>query len=319
MDCGRGGTVPVALVTGAGGFLGSHICLALQRAGWQVLALTRAVQKSRYPGIVPIIGDILEPHSLNEAVRHHGCDAIIHFAAVIGGTGQSDDQLMGANAIGTSNLLKLYDKSRAEVFIYASSLPCIGFPEVLPVKESHPVKPLSVYHVSKYIGERLALDFARKSSRRVLALRITAPYGPGMANSVLAIFLKAALAKQALFLYGSGRRSQNFVWADDVAKAVRAALERGEGLCNCGGPESITMLDLAVLISRLTNAPPENIQFSGQPDPQEQYRWVVDSSLLSEQLGYAPGTALAEGCADLRNFLIAGKPWPGWWTEEFSC
>lgn len=298
------------LVTGAGGFLGKAICHALASSGKDVIALSRTVQQYAEPGIRPLQLDILNPRGLAGILARESCEAIFHFAAHLPTPSSTATMaaIMEVNVLGTAHMLDVFHQSGAEVFVYASSLPLIGKPTVLPVREDHPVVPETPYHVSKYAGELCALEYARRTKRRVVAFRISSPYGAGMKeNAVLPLFLSRAMRGESIELHGSGSRVQNFVHARDVAGACVAALNRGSGCYNLAGCESISMANLAALAMRVGGRGDGSIRFSGRPDPQEDYRWDIDISRLAGDLHFVPEVSLHEGCAELYDSMKKGR------------
>ncbi len=295
--------MPIALVTGGNGFIGRELCSVLHRTGWIVLALSRSPFTPIHGAITPLFGDITDKAFLSQMEVSYSFDAIFHLAAVQPGQ-CSDYKLLEINAAGTANLLEVYERSRASVFVYASSLPVIGKPVETPIKETHPAKPETLYHLSKYLGEIAALAYSRLAKRRVVALRITSPYGPGMPeNRVFHKFLNAALECESIFLMGSGTRMQNFVHVSDVARACVQALRHGDGCYNLGGPESISMLEFARLALACAGESMRDVGFSGTPDPQEGWDWRVDRTLASEHLHYTPEISLRQGCLSYLAYL----------------
>ena len=269
---------------------------------------------SRLAGIRPLVGDLLSAEPWR-ALSGEPLDAIFHFAAEIPREHHpSYQQLMTANAGATAALLDVYDRSQAQVFVYASSLPIIGFPRELPVTENHPALPLTPYHASKYAGEIAGLEFGRRTRRRVVAFRLTAPYGPGMPDSVLPRFLAAAAGGREISVYGSGSRVQNFVWADDVARASLAALRQGDGCFNLGGPSGVSMLELAELACDIAGGRRELIRLQAGPDPQEDYRFEVDTSKFAGEFTEVALTDIASGLQEFNRFLRSREICRGWWT-----
>lgn len=293
------------IVTGSSGFIGGAICRALSDAGNDVIGLSRSGKELNHPRVRTLKWDILHPHGLVDIARTENCSAIFHFAAALPQTTTgSVAALVEANVLTTAHMLDVFDQTDATVFVYASSLPLIGRPLCLPIREDHPVVPETVYHASKYAGELCALAYGRRAQRRVIAFRISSPYGQGMRpTTVLPLFLLRAMRGEAIELHGSGERVQNFVHISDIAGACVAALDRGSGCYNLAGTENISMKDLAAIALELSGKSKGTIRFSGNMDLQEGYRWEVDTTKLARDLGYVPRTSLREGCAALYQVL----------------
>ncbi|MDD1779010.1 MAG: GDP-mannose 4,6-dehydratase, partial [Candidatus Helarchaeota archaeon] len=136
-------------------------------------------------------------------------------------------------------------------------------------------------------------------------LRISAPYGPGQrAKTVVRIFLENALRNQSLLFHGSGSRTQDFIYIDDVAAAFWAALRAdANGIFNVACGEPISMKDLVVLIVSLIPGCASEIKPSGVEDPQENFRANYDISRAKEYLSWEPKVSLKEGIATYIKFL----------------
>jgi len=305
--------MPTALVTGAAGFIGSHVCLGLERLGWQVLAMTRRPLRSRFPQIQPVIGDITVSDTLND-LQKQNITAILHFAALVPGKNYyTYGEFMTANAVGTANLLDFFERSTAEVFVYASSISVIGKPQCHPIKEDHPLLPVTPYQVSKLAGEYCCQEFARRTKRKVVALRICSPYGPGMPDSVLSFFLRCAKEGRTLTVYGTGARVQNFLWVEDIIHVCTANYTCNNGCYNLAGPTSVSMLELAKLACELNNREISLIKTNCKEDPEEDCRWFVDNTLLRSEVGVCPSTDIRSGYEQYLSFLSEHGHYRGWW------
>jgi nucleoside-diphosphate-sugar epimerase len=224
---------------------------------------------------------------------------------------------MEVNAAGTAAMLDCYEGSAANLFVYASSFYLIGHPLSTPVREDHPVAPTNPYHASKYAGEVACLEYSRRTGRPVVAFRITAPYGPGMAPSVLDLFLRRAMKGERLSLYGSGSRRQNFIYVDDIFQAcleVAKASTSISGLFNLGGLESVSMIDLARLACATAGRGCDLIDVNIVPDPQEDYRIEVDIGKIINIIPYLTLTNLRDGVQKYHNFLEKKTSWSGFWN-----
>ena len=292
----------LAIVTGATGFVGRVLVEELLRLGWDVECLCRKVVPAERRGVTCRRGDLLDPEGLVEAVRQsRGVSALFHLAAALPTHVPTPDDAtyLRANVLSSVRLFDAALEAGIGRVVYASSISVIGEPVHLPVAESHPLAPLSAYSISKLSAELHAERFRRTRGLSVTSLRITSPYGPGMSRgSVLPRFVQSALRGEDLTWFGTGARSQNFVHASDLAQAlVRSAAHPGGGVFNAGGPESITMRDLAALVIDLVPGTASVARAAGKPDPQEEQRWVLDPVRARNQLGYVPSVPLRQGLA----------------------
>lgn len=307
-----------ALVTGGTGFIGRHLVKALLESGWSVVCLTRMNLISAEPNLTCINADLSVPQSLDLTHAAVGrIDAIFHLAAQLPAPSREIDPELycQANELGTTALLKTFLQLHAKVFVYMSSLPVIGKPQELPITEAHETRPEHPYLASKLAGEQLCEDLRRSGDLKIVSLRLTSPYGPGMpGHSVLPLFVSEALSSRDLCIYGSGRRTQNFVHVSDAVSAcLLATTSDAAGVFNIGGSSSITMRELAAMIITLVPGCRSRVISSGRPDSQEDYRWEVSLVRSREILGYTPQTGLAAGISAYIEFLSSGKKPYQWW------
>lgn len=302
------------IVTGSTGFLGSHVVEALARSGRRVLALTRRPVASNHANVIPVTASLENLHPLRAAIAEHGCQAILHFAAAIptASTPLNMETACATNVLGTARLLDLLEELDGQVFVYASSI-AVYAPSDQPLREDSRIAPDTPYAVSKYCGELCGEAASARTGIRAVALRISAPYGPGMdLRTVMPLFLRLASSGATPKYHGSGIRTQNFVHAEDVAQACLLAMKNGHGAYNIGGQEA-NMRQLAGLALEICGRSASEAQASGAPDPQEQRAWRLDLSRAKSELGYAPSCALDCG---MRTVAAAmASPRQTWWRE----
>ena len=275
------------LVTGNNGHVGGAIAAHLAAQGWQVVGLDRAVRVGNSliqqvqaelgcPGLIEQVLSATSP-----------CTAIVHAAAAL------DKDLYApavclTNCLGTQQILHLARHWQVQSLIYISGVHVIGRPIQHPIAEDHPANPPTAYHAAKLFGEHLT-RLAGETGLAGITLRLTSPVGPGMIdNRIFPIFVKRARANEPLHLAGRGLRQQNYVDVRDAAAAVASCLQKPEtGLFNIAGRSATSNLELAQACIRVMGSSSE-IQFTGQPDPQEDIRWDVSIAKATGQLGYQP-------------------------------
>ncbi|MBN2562493.1 MAG: NAD-dependent epimerase/dehydratase family protein [Phycisphaerae bacterium] len=310
-----------ALVTGAVGFIGSHLVVHLRRKGWTVVALSRrSISVRDDPGITVLKADLNEPKQLADAVAQAGeVAAFFHLAAHVPRQSRTIGcaPFVRTNVLATSVLLDLFEASSADAFVNASSISVIGVPVHLPIREDHATAPTHPYAASKLAAELIGEEVRRRTGRRLVSLRIASPYGPGMAEStVLPRFARAVLSGQDIELYGRGDRTQTFVHVRDVVSALMSAAQQGAGVYNVGGPFDVSMRDLARLAIELVPDTKTRIVHLDRRDPQETYRWCLDTSKAARELGYEPRVSLQEGLAGLIQCFRTGEPPSSWWKQQ---
>ena len=265
-------SIPRAIVTGATGFIGRNLVAGLAAGGWEVLCAVRKPAQPILEGVKAQVVDWAQDDSLQRFFSAAGpAKAFFHLGAALpthqGGT-LTEADYNRVNAEGTASLLKEALRAGIKNFVHASSISVIGKPVQIPVREDHPAEPASAYSLSKLSAER-SCETARSQnpSARIVLLRITSPYGPGMpTSSVLPGFVMKALAGEELHWMGQGARTQNFIHVRDLVQLfLKAASAPEGGIFNAGGAGSIGMRDLAELIVRLV--PGSKASASGQHRP----------------------------------------------------
>ncbi len=278
-----------ALVTGATGFVGRALAARLLAEGWAVSALVR--DPARLPdGVEGIAGDLARPETLTVDRDY---DALFHLAAQLPAP---DADFRTCNVEATQALLSAAGRAGVARFVYMSSISVIGAPIETPVGEDHPIAPNNPYSDSKLAAEQACVA-AYEGGQSAVSLRLTSPYGPGMAKgTVLPIFVGRALRGEPLTWHGAGSRAQDFVHVDDVAAGCIAAAEATAPgpLYNLASGNATTMRSLAETIAVQTGA---SATASGQPDPQDGVRWDISIDRARDELGYAPRVAFADGLA----------------------
>jgi UDP-glucose 4-epimerase len=289
----RDDKVKRALITGATGFVGRALAARLLADGWSVAALARDPARLD-AGIEGIVADLAQPETLRVEQAY---DVVFHLAAQLPAVGITDSDFAARNAQATAALLAAAKQAGAGRFVYMSSISVIGGPEMLPVDEDHPVAPGNAYSASKLAGED-ACRAAHADGASVVSLRLTSPYGPGMAGgTVLPIFVALALSGEPLTWHGGGSRAQDFIHIGDVVQGVMAAATASAPgpLYNLASGSATTMRTLAETIAGLTGG---RAGASGAPDPQDGVRWDIDIARARAELGFTPGTSLVAGLTD---------------------
>lgn len=299
------------LITGAAGFIGSHVADAFLRDGWRVSIMDDFSTGARRN--VPDGADVVETSIASPAAARHveSCDAdvLIHCAAQVDVRESVADPLHDAttNVLGTLNLLDaLRKRSRRPRFVYASSGGAIygGFEEP-PYPETSQKEPESPYGFSKLAGEYYSAIYSRLYELDTITLRFANVYGPRQDSSseagVVAIFCRRILAGEPLTIFGSGEQTRDYVFVADVARAVRlaatcevpASRRMDDRAFNIGTGKATSVLTLAEkLLLVVGRAVP--IEHAAER-PGEQQRSVLDVKKASEALRWEPRVGLDEG------------------------
>jgi UDP-glucose 4-epimerase len=294
------------LVTGATGFIGSHLTRRLVDNGAQVHALTSTVS-SVYPVRLVDIRDRITLHggNLNDSgamasvVERSDPKVVFHLGAYthVGKSWDRVDECIQTNIHGTVNLLQALARSNYERFVYTSTSEVYGDVEV-PFREDSVVDPLSPYAVSKYAGERFCRMLHRGRSWPIVVVRPFNAYGPAQSpDRVIPEIIVKALRRERLAMT-DGLQTREFNYVEDLTDGfVKAALVEGiEGdVFNIGGGEEVSMRDLARTILEIMGDPivPE---FGALPNrPTEIWSMRSDVEKARKILGLEPARPLREG------------------------
>ncbi|MGO8971134.1 MAG: NAD-dependent epimerase/dehydratase family protein [Myxococcaceae bacterium] len=293
------------LVSGGAGFIGSHVCDVFLAAGHHVVALDNLSSGRREnlaPDVALLVEDIRSPEAA-ALVRRERPDILCHLAAQMDVRRSVADPRFDAdtNILGFLNLLEAARTAGVRKVVFSSTGGAIyGEQDVFPAPETHPIRPVSPYGVSKAAGELYLGYYRAQYGLRSVSLRYANVYGPrqnphGEAG-VVAIFSERLLSAQPCTIYGTGRQTRDFVYVVDVARANLLASEQPvEGPVNIGtGVET----DITRLHSLLAEAAgrPEPPRYA-EAKPGEQQRSSLDVALAARVLGWTPSVGLAEGLA----------------------
>lgn len=302
-----------ALVLGAGGFLGSHLCRHLLSSGWDVTGLVRDVTAPhvtrRLAGVREDV-HLVEGGAGDEAVLADllpGCEAVFPLAGRSGAARSMSSPLLDLAANGGSQLALLEAMRRHAPDIrtvFPGSRLQYGRVLELPVNESTPIAPVSVYGVHKALGESYHLLYARVYGLLTCSLRISNPYGPGQdrpdeAFGVVGTFLAAAARDETIHLYGGGHQLRDYVYVRDLCALLETAVTSPAAIgevFNAGGPEGTHLRDMAQAVvdvvgrGRLADVP-----WPAEAEAIETGDYVSDVSKVASLLGWRPATSLYDG------------------------
>ncbi|MCX5054002.1 MULTISPECIES: UDP-glucuronic acid decarboxylase family protein [unclassified Streptomyces] len=293
-------------VTGGGGFLGSHLCEALLRRGDAVVCLDNfstgrpknIAHLRNYPAFELIHTDVSVTADVPGPVH-----AVAHLASPASPPDylRLPLQTLAVGSRGTENALELARVNNAR-FLLASTSEVYGDPLVHPQDEEYwgnvnPVGPRSVYDEAKRYAEAVSLAYRRSLGVDVGIVRIFNTYGPRMRKHdgrVVSSFIAQALDGEPLTIYGDGKQTRSFCYADDLVRGLVAMLDSSEtGPFNIGNPEEWTVSDLAELVLDITGSDSQ-IQYHPLPtDDPVRRRPVITRA--REHLGWYPEVPVADG------------------------
>jgi len=293
------------LVTGGAGFIGSHLCDALLKRGYDVLCLDNLFCGTK-DNIRHLLGnpyfefarhDIIHPFFTEvDQIYHLACPASpVHYQ-------YNPIKTIKTNVIGTINMLGLAKRVKARTLL-ASTSEVYGDPETHPQPESYwghvnPIGLRSCYDEGKRVAETLMMDYHRQNHVDVRIVRIFNTYGPRMAvndGRVISNFVVQALRNEDLTVYGEGAQTRSFCYVSDLVEGMVRMMEAEDttGPINLGNPEEISILELAKRILPMAGSDSKIIL---KPLPlDDPGRRCPDITLARKILKWEPRVPLEEG------------------------
>lgn len=240
-----------AFVTGASGFIGSHLIQALQqKKDWTIQALVRKRKVLSLDKLTEVKGDITEPATFADALA--GSDILFHLASALGASLIQQQEFFRINAKGTENILAAARAAGVKRVIHFSSAGALG--KVLSediADEAYPPHPIMSYDRSKLEGEQVALRYAASEDMNIQIIRPGWVYGPGDRRTFKLI---KAIARKRFLLVTRGQRRQTPVFIDDLIQGIFQCLDRGQPgeIYHLAGSEVLTVRQMVETIAEAT-------------------------------------------------------------------
>jgi UDP-glucose 4-epimerase len=295
------------LVTGATGFIGRNLVrFLLKQSGIRLFCISRnggMIENVHVESVDMTSREEVKKWSMNKP----DFKSIFNLAASIPSSSETSGsyELFQGNIAIMNNVLELAISGKSSI-INASSSSVYGRGKIIPLTENIIPQPDNMYSLSKYVCELLCNIAHKQHGIPVANLRISAPYGPlQKSQTVINIFLKSVMESRDIEIYGSGNRTQDFTYIDDIVNAMWLACDsKVSGTFNIASGRSVTMSKLAKRVLAVEKNSRSRISYSGIPDNQETYRGEYSIDKARDTLGYKPQTPLGKG---LLNCLEAMK------------
>jgi UDP-glucose 4-epimerase len=292
------------LVTGAAGFIASHVADAYVQAGHEVVViddLSRGSMRNVNRKVCFYQCDIRDRGAIEEIFQSEKPMIVNHHAAQMDVRRGVREPLFDAdvNILGSINLLAAAITHKVKRFIYIASAGAgYGEPEVNLVREDYPINPITPYGISKHTVEHYLFTFSFLYGLEYVALRYGNVYGPRQNSQgeagVFAIFSEQMLASVQPVIYGDGSKVRDYVYISDVVAANLAALERGSNeIFNISSGVETTDLEVFQLVRDLLGKTLEPMYVSRRPG--EIDKICLDISKAARLLGWKPQVPLTEG------------------------
>jgi len=294
------------VLTGAAGFLGSHLARRFLDEGYEVLGVDNFVTGSRenVAWLQEADGFSFREHDVSTPLFVGGAlDGVLHFASAASPVDYLElpIQTLKVGSLGTHHMLGLAREKGARLLL-ASTSEVYGDPEIHPQVETYwgnvnPVGPRGVYDEAKRFAEALSMAYHRAHGIPVRIARIFNTYGPRMRpgdGRVVSNFLVQALKSEPLTVYGGGRQTRSFCYVEDLVEGLfRLFRSEYTGPVNLGNPNEFTVLELAQAILEETGS---SSKIENRPLPQDDPKVrQPDIGLARSLLGWEPRIDLREG------------------------
>ena len=312
------------IVTGGGGFIGSHLVDALMARGRRVRVIenfavgrrSNLAQHEENKRFELIEGDVADAPTMRAAIR--GADRVFHLAALadIVPSIQNPEGYFRANVDGTFAVLEAARAAEVGRFLYAASSSCYGVATIFPTPESAPIDPRYPYALTQYLGEQQVLHWASVYGLPALALRLFNVYGPrartsGTYGAVFGVFLAQLIAGKPLTIVGDGTQTRDFTYVSDVVDAFLTAADsdRSGRSYNIGSDTTVSVNRLVELIGagEIVHIPKR----PGEPDCT-----AADISAAKRELGWRPSVPIEQGVASLLANLDYWRDAPVWTPDS---
>lgn len=311
------------LVTGAGGFIGGHLAVALNRAGASVRALCRYNSRgergtldwfdaTEIEGIEVVHGDLRDPESVAQAVR--GVETVFHLGAQIAipYSFANPRDFFETNVTGTLNVAQAALAADAHKVLHVSTSEVYGDAQTWPITESHPLAPRSPYAASKVGADKLMESFHHSFELPVAIARPFNTYGPHQSARAIIPTIAAQVLRGSRVKLGLLEPRRDFVYVSDTAAGLMAVAASDEtvGLTlQLGSGSDVSIGELAELIGELAGRTLE-IELDPQrlrPAASEVPRLLCDCSATTELTGWHPEVDLRSGLSRTLEWLAANQ------------
>lgn len=307
------------LVTGAGGFIGSHLVERLVRDGNQVRAFVHYNAEGSWHNLekLPadvlsevevITGDIADPFFVDSAVS--GCDVVYHLAALIGipYSYVAPAAYVSTNIVGTLNVLQACRRNETSRMVHTSTSETYGSAQYVPIDEAHPLVGQSPYSASKIGADKLVESYWRSFELPVCTIRPFNTFGPRQsARAFIPTIIMQALSGDVVRL-GNLDPVRDMTFVTDTAAGFVAGAASDQCLgtvCNLGVGQGISVGDLANKVGRLLGRELkiETDEQRLRPEKSEVSRLISDNTRMQALSGWKPEVSLDEGLMQTINFI----------------
>jgi UDP-glucose 4-epimerase len=313
-----------SIVTGGGGFIGSHLCERLIKLGHRIVVIDNfsVGKKKNLEAIknkITIINtDIRDYEKIVNFFKN--VDNVFHLAALadIVPSIEKPNDYFSTNVSGTLNVLQASIKNKIKRFIYSASSSCYGVPKKYPTAETAEIDPKYPYALTKRLGEELVIHFAKIYNLNATSLRFFNVYGPrartsGTYGAVFGVFLAQKLAKQPYTVVGDGEQTRDFTYVSDVIDVLTKVMNyknlSGE-ILNVGSGQTISVNKIISLLKGPKIKIPKR---PGEPEVT-----FADISKIKKLINWQPKISIEQGVKFLLNNIDNWRDAPVWTPQKIK-
>lgn len=313
------------LITGGAGFIGSSIARALVERGNEVTVLDAMLPL--YGGnlfnlvevkedVDFVEGDIRDKDLIEKLVKDK--DVIYHLAAQVSYIDSKDKPFLDLdiNGVGHLTVLEAVRKHapKAKV-IFSSSRLVYGRILTVPVKESHPTDPLSMYGIHKLLGEKYGRYFSDTYGLHTVSIRIPNPYGPRQQMkhnkySIVGWFVRQAMEDKVITIFGDGSQERDYLYIDDIVDGFLRLRDKGESgeVYNIGTHERVRFVDMVdAVLAEVGSGKKEHVPWPEDYEKNETGNYIADTSKIHALTGWAPKVSLRDGVKEMVQYYKENK------------
>jgi UDP-glucose 4-epimerase len=324
------------VVTGGLGFIGSNLALALAEGGADVTVIDSQVARHGADphNLIPdggyeapddrvavVLADVGDTDRADVRDATVSADLVFNLAGQVSHVDSMDDPLFDLE-VNTTSQFRYLELLRAEnpgaTVVYTSTRQIFGKPRYLPVDEDHPVAPVDVNGITKYATEQLHLLYHDVYGLQATAVRLTNVFGPRQRlrddlQGFLPIFVRRALADDAITVFGDGEQQRDCLYVDDVVECLLLAATASDAsgqIYNVGNDERLSLGAIAdTIVGAAGTGRVEYVPWPPDRDAIDIGSYFGDSSKAKRMLGWEPRTSFADGIARTLAFYRARAAW----------